>query len=345
MGESERDTTSTPTKRKLGLTQFIYHPRTPVRTPNSQSTAGTSAFRPFTPDSPTKKKQKKKPNLPFAPPETYEHLRPLNDCLGENMKVLFCGINPGVTSAKTGAHFAHPTNHFWPCLHASGFTDERMSPEHSFLLPDKYHIGITNLTDRPSTEAGELSRREQHDNASVLLQRIVKYRPRIVCFLGLGIWSIFLNHLMDIIALPQSGIFDDDEEDDEEDDVPPEPPKKKRKRNLHAQAVATTSKYFSPPSSPADVSEERRLRRRFKRKAGSCKDLLGLKPIKIVYPPRDAVVQETIFYSLPSSSARVVTWQLGDKIELFKEFKATVDLLEEGKVRTERCYVIESSSL
>lgn len=69
-----------------------------------------------------------------------------------------------------------------------------------------------------------------------------------------------------------------------------EPPKKKRKRNLHAQAVATTSKYFSPPSSPADVSEERRLRRRFKRKAGSCKDLLGLKPIKIVYPPRGALV-------------------------------------------------------
>ena len=153
------------------------------------------------------------------------------------------------------------------------------------MLPDKYHIGITNLTDRPSTEAGELSRQEQHDNTSVLLHRIVKYRPRIVCFLGLGIWAIFLNHLTNIILLPQSGVFDDDEEDD----PPPEPPKKKRKRASPAQVIATTSKYFSPSPSPsADVSEERRRRRKFKRRAAEYKDSLGMKPIKIVYPPTSA---------------------------------------------------------
>lgn len=255
------------------------------------------------------------------------------------MKVLFCGINPGVTSAKTGAHFAHPTNHFWPCLNASGFTTERMSPEHSFMLLDKYRIGITNLTDRPSTEAGELSRQEQQDNASVLLHRIIKYRPQIVCFLGLGIWAIFLNHLTDIISLPQSGVFDE-----EEADPPPEPPKKRRKRVSPAEANATTSKYFSPSPSPADDSEERRRRRKFKRQAAKYKDSLGLKPIKIVYPPTDEG-QETVLYCLPSTSARVVTWQLVDKIELFKEFKMTVDLLEEERLQTERYYVIDSSSL
>src|ERR1700754_1900004 len=38
------------------------------------------------------------------------------------LRVLFCGINPGLVTAATGHHFARPGNRFWPALFQSGFT-------------------------------------------------------------------------------------------------------------------------------------------------------------------------------------------------------------------------------
>jgi double-stranded uracil-DNA glycosylase len=44
------------------------------------------------------------------------------------LRVLFCGINPGLVSAATGHHFARPGNRFWPALHAGGFTPRLLAP-------------------------------------------------------------------------------------------------------------------------------------------------------------------------------------------------------------------------
>lgn len=44
----------------------------------------------------------------------------LPDYIDYDLRVLFVGINPGITSAARGHHFAGPTNHFWPCLSDSG---------------------------------------------------------------------------------------------------------------------------------------------------------------------------------------------------------------------------------
>lgn len=43
----------------------------------------------------TKKGQGKKPR-PFAGPEVYAHLKPVPDLLGQDLDIVFCGINPGV---------------------------------------------------------------------------------------------------------------------------------------------------------------------------------------------------------------------------------------------------------
>lgn len=48
--------------------------------------------------------------------------RVLPDVVSGGLRVLFCGINPGLLSAATGHHFARPGNRFWPVLHFSGFT-------------------------------------------------------------------------------------------------------------------------------------------------------------------------------------------------------------------------------
>ena len=79
------------------------------------------------------------------------------DVIAPRLTVLFCGINPGLMSEATGHHFARPGNRFWPALHLSGFTPHRLRPCDQTRLIG-YHIGITNVVDRPSARADELSR-------------------------------------------------------------------------------------------------------------------------------------------------------------------------------------------
>ena len=56
------------------------------------------------------------------------HGRTVPDLIAPNMKVLFCGINPGLYSGATGLHFARPGNRFWPALYAAGFTEQLLHP-------------------------------------------------------------------------------------------------------------------------------------------------------------------------------------------------------------------------
>src|SRR5256886_12289909 len=85
--------------------------------------------------------------------------RTIPDVIGPGLKVLFCGINPGLYSAAIGHHFGRPGNRFWPALHAGGFTERVYSPyEDSSLLSLGY--GLTNLAARATAAAGELSNEE-----------------------------------------------------------------------------------------------------------------------------------------------------------------------------------------
>ena len=51
------------------------------------------------------------------------------DVIAPGLRVLFCGINPGLWSAATGHHFTRPGNRFWPALHRGGFTDRQLRPD------------------------------------------------------------------------------------------------------------------------------------------------------------------------------------------------------------------------
>ncbi len=78
------------------------------------------------------------------------------DIIAPNLRILFCGINPSVYSAVIGHHFARPGNRFWPTLHNGGFTPRLLKPsEDAELLTFGY--GITNLVDRATVAAAELS--------------------------------------------------------------------------------------------------------------------------------------------------------------------------------------------
>ncbi|KAI7872564.1 uracil-DNA glycosylase-like protein [Spinellus fusiger] len=113
------------------------------------------------------------------------------DVLGKDLKVLFVGINPGLKSAERGHHYAGPTNHFWPCLSQSGLVDEPMTWRQDIELPDKHRLGFTNLTARPSRSASDLTLTEQRAGIPVLNEKIQKCRPKVVCFVGKGIYEIY----------------------------------------------------------------------------------------------------------------------------------------------------------
>ncbi|MGJ7441081.1 G/U mismatch-specific DNA glycosylase [Aquipuribacter sp. MA13-6] len=104
--------------------------------------------------------------------------------LAPDLRVLFCGINPGLYTAWTGHHFARPGNRFWPALHRSGFTDRQLAPaEQEQLLT--LGLGITNVAARASARADELSRDELRAGALRLGREVDTYRPRWLAVLGI----------------------------------------------------------------------------------------------------------------------------------------------------------------
>ncbi|XNM68938.1 uracil-DNA glycosylase family protein [Escherichia coli] len=51
----------------------------------------------------------------------------VKDIIDSGLRVLFCGINPGLSSSSLGYPFAHPANRFWKVLHLAGFTADSSS--------------------------------------------------------------------------------------------------------------------------------------------------------------------------------------------------------------------------
>jgi TDG/mug DNA glycosylase family protein len=111
--------------------------------------------------------------------------RLLPDVIAPGLRVLFCGINPGLYTAAVGHHFARPGNRFWKALHAGGFTPRVLDPSEEQRLI-QYGCGITNVANRPSAAADELSREELIEGGRQLVERVARYHPRWLAVLGLG---------------------------------------------------------------------------------------------------------------------------------------------------------------
>jgi len=107
------------------------------------------------------------------------------DVIAPGLRVLFCGINPGLYSGATGHHFAKPGNRFWPALHRSRFTPRQISPFEERELLD-YGLGVTNVVMRTTASAAELSEDELVAGAQVLQRKVKRYKPRVLAVLGIG---------------------------------------------------------------------------------------------------------------------------------------------------------------
>ena len=109
--------------------------------------------------------------------------RTIPDVIAPGLRVLFCGINPGLYSAATGWHFARPGNRFWPALHQSGFTPRQLHPsEQDELLA--LGLGITNVAARATARADELTAAELRAGGELLAARTAEFSPQWLAVLG-----------------------------------------------------------------------------------------------------------------------------------------------------------------
>jgi TDG/mug DNA glycosylase family protein len=88
----------------------------------------------------------------------------VRDVIAPDLRVLFCGINPGLYTAAVGHHFARPGNRFWKALYEGGFTERLLSPFDELDLL-KRGFGVTNVVGR----ATGVAHRERRSIALIAL--------------------------------------------------------------------------------------------------------------------------------------------------------------------------------
>lgn len=117
----------------------------------------------------------------------------VRDVIAPGLRVLFCGINPGLYTAAVGHHFARPGNRFWPALFASGFTERLLSPfdERELLA---HGFGVTNVVMRATATADQLSRVELSEGGKRLTAKVRRYQPAFLAVLGVSAYrAAFAN--------------------------------------------------------------------------------------------------------------------------------------------------------
>lgn len=114
----------------------------------------------------------------------------LPDLIDKNLDTVFIGFNPGLRSAELGHHYAGRSNRFWRFLHQSGLLPVPLKAEEDYKLLD-YGYGSTNIVDRPSRGAAELTREEYTEGREVLKAKLTHYRPKVACYVGIGVYQEF----------------------------------------------------------------------------------------------------------------------------------------------------------
>jgi TDG/mug DNA glycosylase family protein len=108
---------------------------------------------------------------------------------GEPLRLLFVGINPGLWTAATQTHFAHPGNRFYPALLRAGILDAPIDQAAGMTEDDRdvlrgRGIGITNLVARATARADEITPEELRAGGERLRTLVSERQPRVVAVAG-----------------------------------------------------------------------------------------------------------------------------------------------------------------
>ncbi|MFZ8997616.1 MAG: mismatch-specific DNA-glycosylase [Ilumatobacteraceae bacterium] len=121
--------------------------------------------------------------------ETYRDAT-VPDLVGDPVRLAFAGINPGLWTAATGTHFAHPGNRFYPALLLGGVIEREIDRKAGMTDEDRRHlldrgIAITNVVHRATAKASELSADELRTGGRVLSSFVRTHRPAVVAIAGI----------------------------------------------------------------------------------------------------------------------------------------------------------------
>lgn len=114
---------------------------------------------------------------------------------GQQLRLLFVGINPGLWTAATQTHFAHPGNRFYPALLRAGVLTDPIDPAAGMTDADRDRlrdrgIGITNLVPRATAKASELTDAELAAGGVALTALVERWRPRVVAVAGITAYRV-----------------------------------------------------------------------------------------------------------------------------------------------------------
>lgn len=129
-----------------------------------------------------------------------EQFRTLPDYLRPGLDLVFIGINPGLYSVERGHYFARSTSRFWPAFSRSKLSEamrlalgvDMLIPAHDATLVD-FGIGLTDVVKRPSANAADLDSNDFEKWVPVLVEKLLRFAPRVACFHGLTAYRPFLK--------------------------------------------------------------------------------------------------------------------------------------------------------
>jgi mismatch-specific thymine-DNA glycosylase len=124
------------------------------------------------------------------------------DYLRAGLKLVIVGINPGIRSGAARRHYAFRGNHFWPLMYNSGLIPVPLTHAEDERVLD-YDIGLTNLVDRTTRGMEDLTWDEMRASADGLRAKLLQFRPRVVCFNGMGIYQAFTGSKKRLALGPQ----------------------------------------------------------------------------------------------------------------------------------------------
>ncbi|MFJ9392898.1 mismatch-specific DNA-glycosylase [Nocardioides sp. NPDC101246] len=114
------------------------------------------------------------------------------------LRLLFVGINPGLWTAATQTHFAHPLNRFYPAIFRAGITTRPIDASAGMTPEDRDYfrargIGFTNIVRRATAKASELDNAELKEGGAELFSLVARRKPAVVAIAGITAYRTAFN--------------------------------------------------------------------------------------------------------------------------------------------------------
>jgi TDG/mug DNA glycosylase family protein len=136
----------------------------------------------------------------------------LPDLAGDGLRLLIVGINPGLQSAATQAHFSR-RGRFYKALFHAGITERVIDASNGMTPDDRAHlvargVGIASLVPGATRRADELDLGQLRAGAASLTERAMILRPVVVAMLGITAYRVAFDRRKAVVGRQPEPIGD-----------------------------------------------------------------------------------------------------------------------------------------